>query len=591
MRRDGATKRLLQALMTVGVVLSVYALPLCAQEVRFANDGRASLRFAGREYLGKSEPRITNVLLEQNSAGSDGYRQGQWERVAGSATNTRFDLVKKALKHQYSWGAAEFQYQPGSHRLDVCVTLHNSSTRTIADFSVTVLDVSFPTTPATWNKGLPTLARSLDNLAVVQADVPKGRLFACNLTTDPPFVLGFDRHVDKAGLVFPFVIRGGIATPEAGTYWAEPHGVPRIAPGKSLTVKVTIRFGGASAAPAMVLADAYEHFRSCYRFANVWKDRRPIAMITHASNFKNHVSPTNPRGWLSNPKLDVTTQTGKAEFRREMLKAAARSVEVIKQTGGQGMIFWDIEGQENPHPISYIGDPRLAKKLAPEMDEIADEYFKVYRDAGLRTGVCLRPSQVYYDEAKQAWAHGTGSDGGPGRGSFFPELRPKDIPWWRFYPLAERLSERIAYCKKRWGCTLFYVDSNGVYRQSGEDQKFRWFLLDAAVWQKVKADHPDVLIIPEHARDDQAFHVANWAYTATYYEVRMGGYRTPDKVRELLPDAFSVININDGDIHQHRAEIKAGVARGDILLFRGWFADNRNAWVKSLYDDVTNQRN
>ena len=40
----------------------------------------------------------------------------------------------------------------------------------------------------------------------------------------------------------------------------------------------------------------------------------------------------------------------------------------------QGIIVWDLEGQEFIHPTTYIGDPRaLGAGYAPEMNAIADE--------------------------------------------------------------------------------------------------------------------------------------------------------------------------------------------------------------------------
>ena len=48
----------------------------------------------------------------------------------------------------------------------------------------------------------------------------------------------------------------------------------------------------------------------------------------------------------------------------------------------QGMITWDIEGQEYPHATSYIGDPRKVSLLAPEMEPMADAYFAKFRRGG-----------------------------------------------------------------------------------------------------------------------------------------------------------------------------------------------------------------
>ena len=46
------------------------------------------------------------------------------------------------------------------------------------------------------------------------------------------------------------------------------------------------------------------------------------------------------------------------------------------------------------------------------------------------------------------------------------------------------------------------------------------------------------------------------------------------------------MNVADGGLDRNRDEIKAGVAAGDILLFRGWFAGTRNVWVRGVCDEV-----
>jgi hypothetical protein len=377
------------------------------------------------------------------------------------------------------------------------------------------------------------------------------------------------------------VLRGGVASTEPGKYWLEPHGAPRVAPGKALTFKVSLRFMPAGTEALQALPEAFQNFHDYYPFVNNWGDRRPIGMLFRSNHSLN--SKANPRGWLNDPAIDVTSPQGKAAFRAKMLQDAQTCVRVIKATGGQGMILWDIEGMEQP--IGYIGDPGLASQLAPEMAEVADDYFKVFRDAGLRTGVHLRASQAYFDEGKKAWLRGTGSDGGPG-GSFYAQLRPNDIPWSRFYPVAERLSDRIAYCKKRWGCSLFFVGKNGTQQPFGENQDMQWLLLEAATWKKVKQDHPDVLILPELQSEEQTFHAAGWAYSSRYMELRKKESGTPQYVRDRVPGAFSAINVADADMDGNRAALRAAVANGDILMFRGWFDDASNAKVKALVDEA-----
>lgn len=583
-KNAGHPERLWRLLLVAWALCECRRTDLGAVEPSFNEKGLAGLRVGGVEILRQGQPRVASATFETTGVDESGFKKYAFAKVTEQAA-VAYDPAKQSLSLRYTWGTVELAYKVANGRLDFITTIRNASPRTLANFEIELASLIFPTDPTGWN-GRGPVANSLDNLAALRVEVGKVRMVVCNATVERPFAIGFGHTSEKGKAVYPLVVRGGVNAPEEGAYAVEPHGLPRVPPQKSLTLEVTLRHLPAQAPIASALGDVIDKFRGQHKPSVAWKDRRPIAMVVHSSGFKGHVSRANPRGWLNNPKLDVFTERGKVHFRGEMRKAAEQSVKVIKDTGGQGMILWDVEGQENPHPISFIGDPRMTKTLAPEMDEVADEYFKVYADAGLRTGVCLRPSQVYLDTKTMKWLHGTGSDGGPGRGDSYPHLRPKNLPWYKFYPIVERLSDKIAYAKKRWGCTLFYVDTNGIYRQVGEDQKFRWFLLEAAVWKRLRELHPDVLLIPELSKDDQTYHAAYWAHAAPYFEVDLKGYQTPTAVRDLLPGAFSVVNVADGDLERNRTAIKAGVARGDVLMFRGWFADRRNAWVKAVYQEA-----
>src|SRR5204862_7153432 len=94
-----------------------------------------------------------------------------------------------------------------------------------------------------------------------------------------------------------------------------------------------------------------------------------------------------------------------------------------------------------------------------------DEYFEKFRQAGLRVGVCLRPQQI------------TMVGGKPVQGAANNQQA------------AQVLKDKLAYAKKRWGCTLFYIDSTVVV--TGES-------LDPDVFKAVADAYPDVLLIPEN---------------------------------------------------------------------------------------------
>src|SRR5438552_791525 len=173
---------------------------------------------------------------------------------------------------------------------------------------------------------------------------------------------------------------------------------------------------------------------------------------------------------MNNRKIHVSTDEGKATFRTALLDSADQSIEALKDVNAQGMITWDPEGQEFLGAI-YYGDPRLTPTLAPEMEcrnssgtSIVDEYFEKFRAAGLRVGVCVRPQQIRM------------ANGKPIQDAADDEHA------------AQILKDKIAYARKRWGCTLFYVDS--TYEGPRP--------LNPDVFKTVAETYPDVLLIPEN---------------------------------------------------------------------------------------------
>ena len=183
------------------------------------------------------------------------------------------------------------------------------------------------------------------------------------------------------------------------------------------------------------------------------------------------------------------------------------------------------------------------------MSGILDEYFQKFRDAGLRIGMTLRPQQLLLSEDHSS--------------AYQKEV---DDP-------AALLIDKIAYAKKRWGATLFYIDSNGDKNDP----------LDAKAIARVVAAHPDVLLIPEMESMEY------YRVTAPYNQLNQGFIATPENVRAAYPKAFGVICVNDGDLDGKHDVLVNSVRRGDILLFRGWFDSAENAKVKSIYDEASAQ--
>lgn len=266
-----------------------------------------------------------------------------------------------------------------------------------------------------------------------------------------------------------------------------------------------------------------------------WPDRRPIGMLFLASG--GHVSATNPRGWFNDASLDVTGTNGEARFREALMEYTDRSIDVLKRTAAQGVIVWDLEGEEYPHKTTYIGDPRLLERLAPEMAPVADEFFARLRNAGLKVGLTIRPQQLVF-----------GDNGLP------RQTQVTDIK--------QELLEKIDYARSHWGATLFYIDSNGGIRRPDE------------IWQlrSLVEQHPDILLIPEHS------YLPYRAFSAPYDALKKNDGSTPGWVRKFFPDSFRALDISDAA----PSDIAAARLQGDILLFHAWYWNSESQLLEGL---------
>ena len=266
-----------------------------------------------------------------------------------------------------------------------------------------------------------------------------------------------------------------------------------------------------------------------------WADRRPIGALFLAST--SHVSALNPRGWFNDPGLDIRGSGGALRFRKAMLAYADRSIAILKRTGSQGMIVWDLEGEEFPQKITYIGDPRLLPRLAPEVEPVADEFFDKFRRAGLAVGVTIRPQRLTFD-----------NEGHP---------RQEDVEDYE-----RLLIEKIDYARRRWGATLFYIDSN-----RGPLWPFEVFRLRTIAQQR-----PQILLIPEH--HDFLY----YGFSAPYGSMQNDDGPTSRLIHWLYPNAFQVLVVAGREADDAATAYKGG----DILLFQGWFETSNGRLVESL---------
>ena len=456
----------------------------------------------------------------------------------------------------YSWGRISCAYGKQDDRLTMRFEVSNTSSEPLNELSLRLMELNFPSIPhgGTLEAGMfgfgfkgpewrlhegplsiPSIADPRFVVPIIQMDYGTGALTFCSddvdCAVDVPQSTNFPARTS-----YPFVVT-----------------CRDIKPGTTRVFNVSLRFGPPGAGVQDLSGDVLERYAGKYPFQVDWKDRRPIGAISLAGAQIN--VPTNPRRWTINfGEIDVTNDKGKAAFRAALLRQADSSVQVLKDTGAQGMITWDPEGEQFIGEV-YYGDPRLVPTLAPEMEfknggakSAIDEYFEKFRAAGLKVGVCIRPQQIAM------------VDGSPVHQAAEDEHA------------IQILRERIAYAKQRWGCTLFYVDSTAtVYGSINPD-----------VFKAVADAYPDVLLIPENES------MRYFAYSAplnSYMHHRITS--TPVGARLVYPKAFSVLMAPDGDRPEDHDALVTAVRRGDILLFNGWYMNEGALKIKKIYEEAT----
>jgi hypothetical protein len=457
----------------------------------------------------------------------------------------------------YPWGRISCAYGKQDDKMTMRLEISNSRAEPVDEFSLRLMELSLPSVP---DGG--TLEAGMFGFGFKGPEWPL-RLYPPSIPSvaDPRFVvpivqvgygagtLNFCSDDLKCSVDVPYS-----TNPLARTSYPFKVIYRDIKPGTSKTFNISLRFGPAGARVQDLSADVLERYAKKYPFQINWKNRRPIGAIFLASSGINVA--TNPRRWVLNEgKIDITTDEGKAAFRKALLKLADDSIKVLKDVNAQGMITWDPEGQEFLGSC-YYGDPRLTPVLAPETEikddrgmSAIDEYFEKFRRAGIKVGVCLRPQQI------------TMLNGKPVQGAANNQQA------------AQVLTDKLAYAKKRWGCTLFYIDSTVTVTANS---------LDPDVFKAVADAYPDVLLIPENES------MRYFAYSAplnSYVHHKVTS--TPAGARMVYPKAFSVLMAPDGDRSEDHDALVSAVRRGDILLFNGWYNNEGVAKIKKIYEEAT----
>ncbi|MBV9275354.1 MAG: hypothetical protein JO333_15765 [Verrucomicrobia bacterium] len=339
-----------------------------------------------------------------------------------------------------------------------------------------------------------------------------------------------------------------------------------------------------------------------------WPDRRPIGRIIFAA--PTHITPANINGWENGgPKV-----IGAVAFRQDILARVSTSIANVKKMRGQGIIIWDITGcgktsWKLPHE-QYLGDPRFLdpkgsgltvktaygpyvppgsalgiRGIEQSMNSIANKIFASIRSAGLACGVAIRAEKVSVNSEGQL--DGSVNDG---------ELIYDTVT----HQLAD-LDAKLVYAYNRWGCRIFYVDSNAASQELISAQQMQCNPTWAPAWlyTELHRRHPDCVIFPEEIYtgsfkfssagiNDPAYQYERAA--SRYTELR-NQWQSPfvgSNETAAVPDTFTLIcasNIGSSDpadtpkiiaaLQAHRCILMADVWHNDpgITLIKIWQTD------------------
>lgn len=484
----------------------------------FNKSGLAGLTLDNQDRLAVGTPAISRILAGTTA-------------LAHKPSSSTFDEASRTLTQTYPWGTVTIQYTPEPQGLKTALTIKNTGDAAITELTLQLLQLK-PFGPTqrlspgangtagpviAHGSGADLVAAVVGDLGGKPANVGFGPIPAGNKQTPTATALR--------------ITLGGEAVLLDNLTAERP-----IAPGASDTLSVSLRL----AKPGTSIVDLTRDTLDAYAKANPallnWPDRRPIFRYFLGGGAPMEQALEN----LQNPDK-LTPPAPDEKFHKAFLARMANTVKAAKAADAQGVIIWDPEGGAFPHPVTYIGDPRLIAALNPQLDLVIDDGMKLLRDAGLKVGICIRPTLVTANAAKKTATHN--------------HTAAKD-PY-------TQLEAKVEYAQKRWGATLFYIDTNFFWRPYGDAKVWKSGQLPPDIYRRLQQKFPDCLFIPEFGN------VGDYAASAPYGEADMGAWGTSNIIRAIWPDAFRVIVIEDADPYENFNRFVTAVRQRNALMTFG----------------------
>jgi Concanavalin A-like lectin/glucanases superfamily len=460
--------------------------------------------------------------------------------------NSITQLGPKQFKYTIDWGYVTATYSDSGNKLYLDLDIRNDSADLLVSLGLRLLSPTFSGAMTKWQHE-PGWQGNGGNGAPNNYPLAAGY-------KESPALLGFntpDCVVNVCADIGMMDVQlytsgsGDQTTPVFSGY------ISNVPAGTTKSVRWSFRFYAPGSDMMLKESDIEVAFRTLQPQLLHWTDHRPIAMMFLASSGVT-AYPANFNKWIVNGgNVDCSTPGGLTAFQNQVLAMADTAVSITTSHGAQGMILWDIEGQRDGP--TYYGAPELCNEITEGEIEsmvtvggvsmtLAKAYFKKFTDAGLRVGVCIRPSDCHYD---------------PGT------TNPKYWTNVQAATEAEALADMttsIQYAIDNWGCSLFYIDSTVTDDPAGMQY------IGVDTWKALRATFPNVLLCPENQM------MGSYSQTAPLDSYAHTGFtKTQDKVRRVWPGAFMINICNTTIVPEDEAAIQQGMREGDIYMFNGWY--------------------
>src|SRR5579871_1749043 len=273
--------------------------------------GLNSLMFNGTQFLSDGTFHL-NELTFQNPDGTT---------FAGSVTanSTVMDPVSQTLTAIYSWGSIITNYSASGNKLNFTVTVNNQSpvSATISEIWFQPVSFLFSSTVQEYDGTTPLLLNTLGQPAVQTMTYNGGVIAFASDDVTLPLLIGFPYASNRpTSTIFPLMLNTGRVSSTAYPS-SLPNIVRPIPPGATDQFHFSIRFGDVGSTRYTLADDVFQTFASTYPPTLSWTDHRSVGSLTIGTAGKQWA--TNPRGWFLNPTVDVTSPSGVANFKSEIL--------------------------------------------------------------------------------------------------------------------------------------------------------------------------------------------------------------------------------------------------------------------------------